>query len=80
LSVWVFDLIARRRRDGEVHDDLMAMLMAAQDEETHGGMTDQQVRDEALTLLTAGHETVGAALSWTWYLLSSRGSDLVCAV
>ncbi len=68
----VFDLIARRRRDGEVHDDLMAMLMAAQDEETHGGMTDQQVRDEALTLLTAGHETVGAALSWTWYLLSKH--------
>ncbi len=68
----VLDLIARRRRDGEVHDDLLAMLMAAQDEETHGGMTDQQVRDEALTLLTAGHETVGAALSWTWYLLSKH--------
>ena len=68
----VFDLIARRRRDGEVHDDLMAMLMAAQNEETHGGMTDQQVRDEVLTLLTAGHETVGAALSWTWYLLSKH--------
>jgi len=68
----VLDLIARRRRNGEVHDDLLAMLMAAQDEETHGGMTDQQVRDEALTLLTAGHETVGAALSWTWYLLSKH--------
>jgi cytochrome P450 len=68
----VLDLIARRRRDGEVHDDLLAMLMAAQDEETHGGMTDQQVRDEALTLLTAGHETVGAALSWTWYLLAKH--------
>ncbi len=66
----VLDLIARRRQDGEIHDDLMAMLMAAQDEETHGGMTDHQVRDEALTLLTARHETVGAALSWTWYLLS----------
>jgi cytochrome P450 len=68
----VLDLISRRRRDGEVHDDLLAMLMAAQDEETHGGMTDQQVRDEALTLLTAGHETVGAALSWAWYLLSKH--------
>ena len=68
----VLDLIARRRRDGEVHDDLLAMLMAAQDEETHGRMTDQQVRDEALTLLTAGHETIGAALSWTWYLLSKH--------
>jgi cytochrome P450 len=33
------------------------------------GMTDRQLRDEVLTLLTAGHGTVGAALSWAWYLL-----------
>jgi cytochrome P450 len=68
----VLDLIAERRRGGAAHDDLLAMLMAAQDEETRARMTDQQVRDEALTLLTAGHETVGAALSWTWYLLAQH--------
>jgi cytochrome P450 len=68
----VLDLIARRRQDDKVHDDLLAMLMAAQDEDTRGGMTDKQVRDEALTLLTAGHETVGAALAWTWYLLAKH--------
>src|SRR5262249_13323377 len=38
-------------------------------EESRVGMTDQQLRDEVLTLLTAGHETTGAALSWAWYLL-----------
>jgi len=37
-----------------------------------GGMTDQQVRDEALTLFLAGHETTANALSWTWYLLSQH--------
>jgi cytochrome P450 len=35
-------------------------------------MTDNQLKDEAITLLTAGHETIGAALSWTWYLLASH--------
>ena len=33
-------------------------------------MTDQQVRDEAMTIFLAGHETTANALAWTWYLLS----------
>jgi cytochrome P450 len=68
----VLGLIAGRRRGGEVHDDLLAMLMAARDDESQGRLTDRQLLDEALTLLTAGHETVGAALSWTWYLLAGH--------
>jgi len=49
------------------------MLLLAQDEEGDGGgMTDQQVRDEALTLFLAGHETTANALTWTWYLLSQN--------
>ena len=35
-------------------------------------MTDKQVRDEALTLFLAGHETTANALAWTWYLLSQN--------
>ena len=47
------------------------MLLMAQDEEGDGGgMTDQQVRDEAMTIFLAGHETTANALAWTWYLLS----------
>jgi cytochrome P450 len=65
----VLSLIAARRKDTTPKDDLLSLLLAAQDEETGVGMTDEQLKDEALTLLTAGHETVGAALSWTWYLL-----------
>jgi cytochrome P450 len=67
----VLDLIARRR-EGEVHDDLLAMLMAGRDEESQGRLSDRQLRDEVLTLLTAGHETVGAALSWAWSLLAGH--------
>ena len=51
--------------------DLLSMLLMAQDEEADGrGMTDLQVRDEAMTIFLAGHETTANALTWTWYLLS----------
>jgi cytochrome P450 len=65
----VLRLIAERRRSGAQPADLLSLLVAAQDEETGVGMTDEQVKNEVLTLLMAGHETMGAALAWTWYLL-----------
>jgi cytochrome P450 len=49
------------------------MLLHARDLEGDGtGMTDRQIRDEALTLFIAGHETTAVALSWTWHLLSQH--------
>ena len=48
------------------------MLLSAHDEKTGQGMPRKQLMDEVLTLLTAGHENVGAALSWTWYLLAQH--------
>ena len=48
------------------------MLMLARDEETGEGMNDQQLRDEVMTMLFAGHETTANALAWTWYLLSQH--------
>lgn len=50
--------------------DLLAMLMAARDAQTGEGMSDQQLRDEMMTMLIAGHETVASALAWTWHLLA----------
>ena len=47
------------------------MLIAAQDDDG-GSMTDQQIRDEALTLFVAGHETTAVAMTWAWYLLSQN--------
>jgi cytochrome P450 len=48
------------------------MLLAARDEEDGRSMTDVQIRDEALTLFLAGHETTSNALTFTWYLLSQN--------
>lgn len=72
LDEIIFRIIDERRRSGEDKGDLLSMLLLAQDEEGSGGMTNQQVRDEALTLFLAGHETTAIALTWTWYLLSQN--------
>ena len=49
------------------------MLLAAQDEDG-SQMSDQQLRDEAMTLFLAGHETTALLLSWAWYLLAENPS------
>lgn len=70
LDSIIYRIIDERRRSGEDCGDLLSMLLLAQDEEGSGGMSNQQVRDEVLTLFLAGHETTANALTWTWYLLS----------
>ena len=64
----VLRIIAERRK--APGDDLISMLLAARDEETGETMTDAQLRDEAMTIFLAGHETTANALTWTWLLLS----------
>ena len=61
----VFDLIDERRRDGEEGDDVMTMLLAARHEDG-SPMTKQELRDELMTLLTAGHETTASELAWAF--------------
>jgi cytochrome P450 len=70
LDAIIYRLIAERRASGRDHGDLLSMLLNAQDEDDGGVMTDRQVRDEAMTIFLAGHETTANALTWTWYLLS----------
>ena len=73
LDATIYRMINERRASGKDQGDLLSMLLLAQDVEGDGtGMTDEQVRDEALTLLLAGHETTAVALTWTWYLLSQH--------
>jgi len=55
---------------GVQHRDVLSILLAARDEETGQPMPRQQVRDEVLTLLLAGHETTAVALTWAWFELS----------
>ena len=71
LDKVVLDLIDRRRQESS-QNDLLDVFLSAQDEESGEHMTDQQLKDEVITLLTAGHETTGAALSWAWYLLAEN--------
>jgi cytochrome P450 len=70
LNRTIHGIITSRRESGVEGDDLLAMLLEAVDED--GGMSDQQVRDEAVTLVLTGHETVATSLTWTWYLLSQH--------
>jgi len=73
LDATIYRIINERRLSGEDKGDLLSMLLLAQDTEGDGGgMTDLQLRDEAMTIFLAGHETTANALSWTWYLLSQN--------
>lgn len=70
-------VIAERRQaagDGlETKGDLVSMLLAARDPDNAQavGMSDEQIRDEAITIFLAGHETTANAMAWTWHLLSA---------
>jgi cytochrome P450 len=64
-------IIAARRREPAPISDLLTMLMAARDE-SGAAMSDKQLRDEVITLLTAGHETTTLALAWTCFLIATR--------
>lgn len=72
LDSVIYAIINERRKSGEDTGDLLSMLLEVQDEESGGRMTDEQVRDECLTLFLAGHETTANALTWTFYLLSQN--------
>src|SRR6202790_450144 len=67
----LYRIIAERRAAGRDAGDLLSMLLAAQDEDG-SRMTDRQLRDEAITLFLAGHETTASTLSWTWWLLAQN--------
>lgn len=73
LDATIYRIINERRASGGDRGDLLSMLIAARDEEGDGaGMSDEQLRDEAMTIFLAGHETTANALTWTWYLLSQN--------
>jgi len=73
LDQLVRGFIRERRASGQDHGDLLSMLLLAVDEEGDGrGMTDEQARDEAITLFNAGHDTTAAALAWVWYMVATH--------
>jgi len=71
LDEVVYRLIRARRAAPKHAGDLLGVLLEAQDERG-SGMTDEQLRDEIMTLFLAGHDTTANALSWTWFLLAQN--------
>ena len=71
----IFDLIETRRREGEERDDILSMLLAARHEDDTP-MSNQELRDELMTLLVAGHETTASELAWAFERLA-RAPDVV---
>jgi cytochrome P450 len=71
LDHMIYSIIEERRRSKWDNGDLLSLLLRSQNEKGGaGGMSDQQVRDEALTLFLTALDTTSLALNWTWYLLS----------
>jgi cytochrome P450 len=71
LDSVIYKIIDERRASGEDTGDLLSMLMHAVDEDG-SQMTPKQLRDEAMTLFLAGHETTANNMAWTWYLLAQN--------
>jgi cytochrome P450 len=76
LDGTIYRIIAERRASGEDRGDLLSMLMRAQDEDDGMGMSDAQLRDEAMTIFLAGHETTANGLTWAFYLLAQHPDTL----
>lgn len=72
LNGLIYGIIQTRRQSGDERDDLLDMLLHATDEETGEQMSDGQLRDEMLTLFTAGYETTAVSMAWTMYLLAQH--------
>lgn len=72
LDAVIYNLMAERRDRDDLGEDVLGVLLRARDEETGQPLDEKQVRDEIITLLIAGHETVASALTWCWYLLAKH--------
>jgi len=73
LNETIDAMIRERRTSKEDRGDLLSMLLHATDDEGDGkGLTDEQVRHEAMTLFLAGHDTTAGTLPWVWYLLAKH--------
>lgn len=72
----ILDIINTRKKSNQKFNDLLDMLLDARYEDTGEPMHEDQVIDEILIVLIAGHETTANALSWTLYLLANHKQEL----
>ncbi|MGA9883700.1 MAG: cytochrome P450 [Candidatus Acidiferrales bacterium] len=66
----VFQLINRRRKERVLCPDVLSALMRAHDDQSGTPTQDEELVDQILTLVVAGHETTASTIGWAWYLLS----------
>ena len=76
LDQIIYNIIDQRRQQPSGKSDLLDMLLNAQDETNGQQMSNQQIRDEVITIFTAGHETTANLLTWTLYLLAKHPTIL----
>ena len=72
LDAVVYRIIEQRRHDFQDGGDLLSSMILARDGDTGETMSDEQLRNQVMTLMLAGYETTASALTWTWYLLSQN--------
>jgi cytochrome P450 len=73
LDALMCGMIRERQEAQHARADFLSAMLDLRDPETGIRLlTDTQVRDEAMTIFAAGHETIGTALAWTWYLLAQH--------
>ena len=72
IDSFIARLVDERTRTREQGTDFLSLLLAARDPETGAGMSPRQLRDEVITMLAAGHDTVTEALTWTLYLVAQH--------
>ncbi len=71
MGEFIYGIIEQRRKEG-LRDDLLSLLMSSKDADTGEFMTDEQLHDEVLITIFAGHETTASLLTWAFYLLSQH--------
>jgi len=72
LGKMILQVIERRREKTVTSSDALGMLMQARDPESGRLMENNQLVDEILTMIVAGHETTASTLNWVWYLISQH--------
>jgi len=72
LGKIILQIVEERRKSPRTSNDILDMLMRAHDPLSGAPMPDNQLIDEVLTLIVAGHETTASTLSWCWYLISQH--------
>lgn len=77
LNATIYRMIEERRQSVEGRRDVLSALLRARDDGQGTWLSDRQIRNEALSLFVAGHETTTNALTWCWYLLSQYPEILV---